>query len=71
MEELPNYMTIRQFVEKHPAFTIGGIRAEIFNAETNGLEESGALIRVNRKIILHERLYLTGYIPSKNKKVAK
>ena len=71
MEDLPNYLTVRQFVAKHSAFTIGGLRCEIFNAETNGLQESGALSRVNRKILINERIYLTGYIPSKNKKVLK
>ena len=48
------YTTVKQFVARHPAFTEGGLRYKIFNAATNGLAESGALIHDGRKVIIHE-----------------
>lgn len=38
--------TVRQFAAKHPEFPAGGIRWAIFNADSNGLAESGAIVRV-------------------------
>jgi hypothetical protein len=48
------YSTVKQFSERHPAFSVGSLRALIFNATTNGLTESGAIVRINRKILLNE-----------------
>jgi hypothetical protein len=48
------YSTVKQFSERYPAFTVGSLRAIIFNASTNGLSESGAIVRVNRRILLNE-----------------
>lgn len=47
-----NFMTVRQFVEKHPAFTEGGMRFLIFNSRTNGF--SKCMRRIGRKILLDE-----------------
>lgn len=49
-----SYLTINQFCEKHKAFKVGGVRDKIFNAETNGLAKSGAIIRDGRKILINE-----------------
>ena len=48
------YSTVKQFSERYPAFSVGSLRAIIFNASTNGLSESGAVVRINRKILLNE-----------------
>ena len=48
------YSTVKQFSERYPAFSVGSLRAIIFNASTNGLTESGAVVRINRKILLNE-----------------
>jgi hypothetical protein len=48
------YSSVRQFSEKHPAFTVGSLRALIFNASSNGLNESGAIVRVGRRILLSD-----------------
>lgn len=48
------YSTVKQFSERHPAFSVGSLRALIFNASTNGLSESGAIVRINKKILLNE-----------------
>lgn len=58
-------MSIRQFCEKHPAFTEGGLRYLIFNAADrlnscgekisgNGLQHSGAILRVGRRVLIDE-----------------
>ena len=48
------YSTVQQFSERHPAFSVGSLRALIFNEGTNGLSESGAINRIGRKILIHE-----------------
>ena len=53
----PNLHTVPQFVEKHPAFTLGGIRWQIFNEDNNGLKESGAIIRLGRKVLIDTNRY--------------
>ncbi|MGZ8945370.1 MAG: hypothetical protein ACXW1W_08070 [Methylococcaceae bacterium] len=68
--DIPNLLTVRQFVDKHHAFTNGGIRSLIFNADTNGLADSGALVRVGGKVLLDEGKYFGVWIPLQNKKAA-
>lgn len=56
--------TVNQFVERNPAFTPGGVRWSIFNEKTNGLAESGAIIRQRSqagkrgRVLIHEDRYL-------------
>lgn len=45
-------LTIRQLVEKHRAFTEGGLRYLIFNKKNNGF--APCVKRMGRKIILDE-----------------
>lgn len=55
-------LTVRQFAEKHPAFTQGALRNLIFQANaryasTGKIEGNGlgpALVRVGRKLLLDE-----------------
>lgn len=54
-ETIPNYLTVSQFCEKHRAFKVGGVRAKIFNADSNGLRECGAIIRDGSKVLIDER----------------
>ena len=49
-----SYFTVKQFSERHPAFTVGSLRALIFDAHTNGLNESDAIVRINRRVLLNE-----------------
>jgi hypothetical protein len=51
------FSTVQQFAKRHPAFTVGGLRYQIFNAESNGLKQAGAIIRVGRKVLIHEHNY--------------
>jgi hypothetical protein len=59
----PILHTVKQFSLKHPFATEGGLRYEIFNAETNGLKNSEALVRVGRKVLINEEKYF-GWIES-------
>ena len=54
---IPSLLTVKQFVNKHPAFTEGGIRFQIFNEKTNGLKESGAIVRNGRRVLINEEKY--------------
>lgn len=63
------YLTVNQLIEKHPAFTNGGVRSLIFNEKTNGLAESGAIVRIGRKLIIDESKFL-GWVESQNQKAA-
>lgn len=47
--------TPESLTKKYPeTFKKGGVRSWIFNEELNGLKQSGAIIRVGRKIYLDE-----------------
>lgn len=57
-EKLPNFMTVKQFVEKHPAFTAGGMRSLIFNASGDRADPDGfarCIRRIGRKVLIDER----------------
>ncbi len=62
------YLTVNQFCEKHKAFKIGGVRSQLFNADRNGLKESGAIIRDGRKILINEQKWFQR-LESQNKAV--
>jgi hypothetical protein len=49
--------TVTQFSKKHPAFSVGSLRWLVFNANTNGLDEAKAIIRVGRKVLVHEERF--------------
>ena len=63
------YLTVNQFVARHCAFTHGGLRAQIFNEDTNGLKEAGAIVRNGRRILIKESAYFA-WLESKNGGVA-
>jgi hypothetical protein len=51
-------LTVKQLAEQYPAFTEASTRWAIFNAESNGLAESGALLRMGRRVLIDPDLYL-------------
>lgn len=60
-----SYLTVNQLCEKHKAFKVGGIRSQIFNADKNGLKESGAIVRNGRKILINESKWFS-WLEAKN-----
>ncbi|MEM7618677.1 MAG: hypothetical protein AAF244_04765 [Pseudomonadota bacterium] len=50
-----NLLTVKQFSQKHPAFSEASLRYHIFNEESNRL--SPALLRVGRKILIKEEAF--------------
>lgn len=62
---MPTLSTVNQFTEKHPAFTIGGLRAWIFNENSNGLAESGAVVRIGRKVLIDNEKFFA-WVESQN-----
>jgi|LWDU01.1.fsa_nt_gi hypothetical protein len=61
----PILFTVKQFVEKHAAFTEGGLRDNIFNEETNGLAKIGAVVRNGRRVLINEEKFFE-WLESKN-----
>ena len=51
---IPNYLMVKQFTEKHPAFKVGGLRDLIFYERKNGLAQSGAIVRLGGKVLIDE-----------------
>lgn len=49
--------TVTQFVARHSFVSNGGIRNQIFNAETNGLVKAGVILRMGRRILIDEKKY--------------
>ena len=61
---LSNLTSVKQFIRKYPAFTLGGMRQLIFNEHTNGLAGIGAVVRVGRKVLIHEDNFIEWIILS-------
>ena len=55
--ETPQFLTIRQFVEKQTAFTSGGVRSLIFYRGDDA-EKVGAIARLGRRILIDEIVFL-------------
>lgn len=56
-------LTVRQFSAKHPAFTEGSLRFNIFHADKNGFQ--ACIRRIGRKILLDESEFFR-WIDSQN-----
>jgi hypothetical protein len=64
----PIYLTVEQFSERNPAFTPPALRNLIFKAAPrqssrgevpgNGLAEAGAILRLNRRVLIDEAKFL-------------
>ena len=64
------HLTVKQFVAHHAAFTTGGIRSLIFNEDKNGLSAAGAILRVGRKVLIHQERFFTWIDQQNTKKAA-
>ena len=54
---IPSLLTVKQFSGRHRAFPEGGLRHRIFHADTNGLAESGAIVRNGRRVLIDEEKF--------------
>jgi len=63
------YQSVKQFCKSNPAFSESSVRYYIFNETTNGLAESGAIIRLGRKILINTCKFFA-WIESENEKRA-
>lgn len=64
--QAPVLRTVQQFCGENLAFTEGGIRWQIFNEDTNGLRESGAIVRVGRRVYINVPLYFSWITSQQN-----
>jgi len=51
------YSTIKCFCKRHRQYTVRAIRHNIFFEDTNGLKESGAIVRNGERILIHEKRF--------------
>ena len=51
-------ITVSEFSKRHSAFTEASLRWLIFRAAENGLANSGALIRIGRRILIDEARFM-------------
>lgn len=58
--------TISQFTDKHIFLTQGALRYQIFCREKNKLAESGAIVRMGRRVLIDEGRYFA-WIDSQQK----
>lgn len=49
---------VRQLCQNHPAFSEASVRWYIFNGCNNGLEASGAVSRLGRKVLIDEEKFI-------------
>ncbi|HAT9546858.1 TPA: hypothetical protein JBD53_15005 [Legionella pneumophila subsp. pneumophila] len=57
INSIPSLSTVKQFCQKYPAFTEGGIRDRIFYADSNGLKKFGAILRNGRRVLIDEERF--------------
>ncbi|MBU2759520.1 hypothetical protein [Acidithiobacillus sulfurivorans] len=57
MEAMPDFLTVKQFVAKHPAFSMGGMRSALY-WQQDALEEAGAMTRMGRRILIDEQKFM-------------
>ncbi len=50
-------LTVNQFAAKHPAFSVGGLRWQIFNSARNGLDEAGSIVRLGKRVLIDQVKY--------------
>ena len=64
----PILLTVIQFSIKHSFVTPGGLRFQIFNAKENGLEKTGAIVRIGRRVLVNEEKYFSWIESQQDKK---
>lgn len=52
-------LTVKQLAQQQPALPEGGIRWAIFNEDNNGLADSGAVVRVGRRVLIDPVLFMS------------
>jgi hypothetical protein len=56
--KMTTIVTVKQFAERQPAFTNDSLRSLIFNGDKNGLNASGAIQRIGRRILIIEERFI-------------
>lgn len=66
---IPTLLSVKQLCTKHPVLKVGGVRCHIFHEHDNGLAETGAVVRIGRKVAVDEKKYF-GWLLTLNDKAA-
>lgn len=54
----PTFASIKQMSELEPVFTEASLRHHIFHADKNGLNASGAISRIGKKVVIHVEKFM-------------
>lgn len=65
--EKSNLLTVKQFAQLHPAFSVGSLRMLIFKSEQNGF--SKAIRRIGGRVLINETLFFDWVEEINNKKL--
>jgi len=63
---MSKYITVQEYVRRHTWPPIGGLRHLVRNSATNGLDEVGALMRVGRRLLIDEKVFMEWMGSKKN-----
>jgi len=55
------YSTIKQFCQRYPVFTEGGVRFMLHEESKHHLRERGCVVRVGGRILVHEKKFLKAH----------
>ncbi len=55
---MTTFVSVKQLADRQPALTTNGIRHVIFNKEKNGLDKSGAICRIGKKLLIDEAKFI-------------
>ena len=58
-KQTPRLYTCNQFHNRHQWVSVASLRWLIFKRDTNGLEASGAIVRLGRKVLIDEANFFT------------
>jgi hypothetical protein len=57
INKIPTILTIKQFVEKHKFISYAGLQNQLFHRQTNGLNVSGAIIKLGKRVLINEEKF--------------
>lgn len=57
-DPIPTLLSVKQFAQAQPALSEGAIRWHLFHSKANGLEGSGALVRVGHRVLIDPARYV-------------
>lgn len=55
---MTTFVSVNQLAQRQPALSVHAIRHILFNKEKNGLDKSGAVCRIGKKVLIDESKFI-------------